>query len=53
MCGEMCSFSGGEFLRIFGGQFFGGGGGDWLGGRLREEGWSIVKNKDFYGLANC
>lgn len=24
MCGEMCSFSGGEFLRIFGGRFFGG-----------------------------
>lgn len=22
-------------------------------GWLREEGWSIVKNKDFYGLANC
>lgn len=42
-----------KFYEFSGDDSLEGGGEDWLGGRLREEGWSIVKNKDFYGLANC
>lgn len=42
-----------NFYEFSGDDSLEGGGGDWLGGRLGEEGWSIVKNKDFYGLANC